>query len=169
MEEIAGIVAGVATGGISSLVGGALGVFARLGAAWFSYKTQARDQEHEREMTRLLTEREEKLSGLRVREATVAGELKVDETWAAALREAVAARPSGVGWVDAWNTAMRPGITTYVFVLYGLYKGAAIACLWVDGMAWRALTYLWTADDAAMLFSIASFWFLDRSLRRKGV
>lgn len=162
------ILAGLATGGVSTLLGTLLGGVARLATAWLEFKKQERDQAHEREMTRLLTEREERLSELRVREASVAGELRVDETWAQALREAVAARPTGVGWVDAISATVRPFLTYWWMLLLSIYKVAVLWQLADDQGLRTALTYAWTADDMAVLSAIISFWFLDRTLRKKG-
>jgi hypothetical protein len=166
MEEL---LAGVATGGLSTLIGTALGAVSRLATAWLQYRTQERDQAHEREMTKLLTEREQKLSDLRVREASVAGELKVDETWAQALRDAVGTQKTGVGWVDAISATVRPALTYWWMILLSVFKASA---LWIlaDSQGWKtALTYAWSADDQAILAAIISFWFLDRTLRKKGM
>ncbi len=75
---------------------------------------------------------------------------------------------SGVKWVDAANSLMRPLITFWwVIVLYTVALGAQYVALvqgGADGL--EAIIKLWGPDEKAIVASIISFWFVDRSLRK---
>lgn len=75
---------------------------------------------------------------------------------------------TGVKWVDAINALMRPVITFWwVIVLYTSALIAQFTTLIGSGMAnAAALLQLWGTDEKAIVFSIISFWFVDRSLRK---
>ena len=75
---------------------------------------------------------------------------------ASAFREAVAnaMRPTGIGWVDAWNSSVRPAFATVVLLLW-------ILALYRAG--WKP-----EAWDLDMMSAIAGFFFADRSLGKRG-
>jgi hypothetical protein len=80
---------------------------------------------------------------------------------------------TGIKWVDALNSLVRPTLTFWwAVVLYTVALAAEFYVLvWVlkvDKAA--AVLELWGADEKAIVASIISFWFVDRSLRaRKAV
>lgn len=87
-----------------------------------------------------------------------------------ALIEATKAQavPSGIRWVDGINSLMRPLITFWWVVV--LYTAALVAqyLFLIDGgssMA-AAILKLWGVEEKALVASIVSFWFVDRSLRK---
>jgi len=75
---------------------------------------------------------------------------------------------SGVKWVDALSSLMRPLITFWWVIV--LYSVALVARFWVLVQAGTsnldAIVLLWGADEKAIVASIISFWFVDRSLRK---
>ena len=75
---------------------------------------------------------------------------------------------SGVKWVDALSSLMRPLITFWWVIV--LYSTALVARFWVLVQAGTsnmdAIVLLWGADEKAIVASIISFWFIDRSLRK---
>lgn len=78
------------------------------------------------------------------------------------------ARQTGIKWVDGLNSLMRPLITFWWVVV--LYTAALVAqYLFLIGsgstMA-QAILQLWGVEEKAMVASIVSFWFVDRSLRK---
>ena len=68
------------------------------------------------------------------------------------------------GWlIAAINALVRPLVTYYLFALYGTHKLATMLYAYhTSGNALAALMGTWTADDAAMLSMIASFYFVGR-------
>lgn len=75
---------------------------------------------------------------------------------------------SGVRWVDALSSLMRPLITFWWVIV--LYSAALVARFWVLVQAGTsnldAIVMLWGTDEKAIVASIISFWFVDRSLRK---
>jgi hypothetical protein len=72
------------------------------------------------------------------------------------------------GWVAALSASVRPITTYWLLALYTMAKVFSIV-ISIDGeepflLAVRAV---YTDTDAALLSSILSFWFIDRSLRKK--
>ena len=87
-----------------------------------------------------------------------------------ALIEATKAQsvPSGIRWVDAINSLMRPLITFWwVVVLYTAALVAQFLFLIDSGEPTvQAVIALWGVEEKALVASIVSFWFVDRSLRK---
>lgn len=75
---------------------------------------------------------------------------------------------SGVRWVDGLSALMRPLITFWWVVV--LYSTALVARFWVLVQQGTpnvdAIVMLWGVDEKAIVASIISFWFVDRSLRK---
>ena len=90
-----------------------------------------------------------------------------------ALIEATKAQSTlvGVKWVDAVSSLMRPTITFWwVIVMYSVALYAQYAVLIMNGAAnTTAILQLWGTDEKMIVASIISFWFVDRSLRRKSI
>lgn len=75
---------------------------------------------------------------------------------------------TGIKWVDAINSLMRPTITFWWVIV--LYTAALVAqyVVILDGGAnhLQTILKLWGPDEKAIVASIISFWFVDRSLRK---
>jgi hypothetical protein len=65
-----------------------------------------------------------------------------------------AARPSGIAWVDAWNSGVRPAFATVALALW-VFK--------VVGQGFVMADY-----DLELLSVVAGFFFADRSLGKRG-
>jgi len=76
--------------------------------------------------------------------------------------------PTGIAWVDAASSIIRPLLTFYWCI--ALYTTALVAkfVVLVQGGAAnvQAVLMLWGADEKAIVASMISYWFLDRSLRK---
>lgn len=75
---------------------------------------------------------------------------------------------TGIKWVDAINSLMRPTITLWwVIVLYTAALVAQYIAVLDGGTDFlQAILKLWGPDEKAIVASIISFWFVDRSLRK---
>lgn len=75
---------------------------------------------------------------------------------------------TGVKWVDAINSLMRPVITFWwVIVLQTAVMICSFIILTQSGSPTvEAIVKLWGPEEKAIVGSIISFWFLDRVLRR---
>lgn len=73
----------------------------------------------------------------------------------------------GIKFVDALNFLVRPIVTYYFVGMYGLVKTAMIYVAFHQPDRWNAIIFCWTADDAAILSGILSFWFVGRVFDKK--
>lgn len=76
---------------------------------------------------------------------------------------------TGIKWVDAISSLMRPIITFWWVIV--MYTGALVAQYIVlvqqGATQVAAIITLWGPDEKAIVGSIVGFWFADRSLRKK--
>ena len=85
------------------------------------------------------------------------------------LREAVRTQgeKTGVRWVDALSSSVRPVITYWFMVLYCAAKTATVAAAVTGGAGWGvAILYAWTEADQALWAGVLNFWFLGRVFDR---
>jgi hypothetical protein len=86
-----------------------------------------------------------------------------------ALREALAgqSQPSGVAWVDALSSSVRPVITYWFMTLYCAAKTAAFAAALQGGAQWTvAIQAAWSEADQALWSGVLNFWFVGRVFDR---
>jgi len=77
------------------------------------------------------------------------------------------AQKSGVAWVDALSTSVRPVITYWFMALYCGAKISGFAAAVNGGAVWSvAFSYAWTPADMALWAGILNFWFLGRVFDR---
>jgi len=80
------------------------------------------------------------------------------------------AAPTGIGWVDALSSSVRPIVTYLVLGLYMVHKYAVLSEALNSGTSFLNMAVgMWGADDMSLLSSILSFWFVDRTLRKSGL
>lgn len=86
----------------------------------------------------------------------VAGEVAANaaeiQGWVAAQRQAF--KPTGIRWVDAWNSVIRPSFATVALGLWILmvYRNGFVPSQW----------------DLDLIGAVAGFFFADRSLGKRG-
>lgn len=88
-----------------------------------------------------------------------------------ALIEATKAqgKRSGVKWIDGLSSLMRPLITFWWVIALATAAMVANYTIMLRGGVdpLVAIQNLWGADERAIVASIISFWFVDRSLRKR--
>ncbi|MCK6431901.1 MAG: hypothetical protein L6Q68_02550 [Aquabacterium sp.] len=79
------------------------------------------------------------------------------------------AAPSGVRWIDALSSSVRPVLTYWhAVVLFTAHKVAVLQIAMLGGVTWQvAVTQGFGEFDRMLVGSIFAFWFVDRSLRGK--
>lgn len=86
-----------------------------------------------------------------------------------ALVESIRAQatPSGIRWVDAMSSLVRPTVTYAFFALYAAGRVSTMVLAAKSGVpVLEVLRATWTAEDQVVLAGILNFWFLDRTIRR---
>lgn len=95
--------------------------------------------------------------------ATSIGEM---QAWAEAIKGQ--STPTGIGWVDAVSTTVRPFLTYYWCIgLYGTAKTIQVVVAFQEHVLLKDFVpILITPFDQQVIGAILAFWFVDRSLRR---
>ncbi len=77
---------------------------------------------------------------------------------------------SAGGWVAAFSASVRPMMTYYILVLYGVVKTAAFVLAVRGGEpVLQVLARAWNAEDMALLCGVVNYWILDRTLVKRGL
>ena len=121
-------------------------------------------------MTSLQLEIDKARSALRIDEVHAQGNAAEQAAWAQALQDAISAqgKPSGVPWVDALSSSVRPVLTYWhCLVLYTSQKVAVALIASEAGATWASIvSQSYTTFDQQLVGSMVGFWFVDRSLRK---
>lgn len=151
---------------LSTLLGTLFGGLFRFAPEVLKFFERRDDRRHELAMLDKQMEADRLRGQLAAQQAEAA--LGVEEL--RAIIEATRAQSvqSGIGWVDAINSLMRPLITFWwVIVLYTVYLICGYASLLQSGVSGLdAALAVFGNEEKAIVASIISFWFVDRSLRR---
>jgi hypothetical protein len=152
---------------LSLIFGGLL----RLAPEMIGFFKQKRDQEHELKMTALQLDIDKARAQQALDLAHVQHAQAMDKADMDALIAAVGAQatPSGIRWIDALSASVRPFLTYWhAVVLFTAHKVALLQIAMASGITWQvAVTQGFGEFDRMIVGSIFSFWFVDRSLRRK--
>lgn len=154
---------------IETLLGGLLGGAFRLAPEILKWLDRNGERSHE------LAMQDKALAFEKLRGAQRMAEIgaSADAVWNSgaieALKEAVTGqgRLSGVKWVDALSSSVRPVLTYWFMALYCAAKSAAFAAAVTAGAGWgTAIVHAWTEADQALWAGVLNFWFLGRVFDR---
>lgn len=152
---------------LGSLFGGAL----RLAPELLKWLDRKDERQHEIALQNLSLQAAREKSEQALRAAEQQRGAVLDAGAMQALVESIKAQaqPTGIKAVDALNALVRPGVTYVYFALYVAARVAAfVLAVQAGGEPLKVLAATWTAEDQAMLSSILSFWFLNRTLEKAG-
>lgn len=155
---------------IETLVGTLFGGLFRMAPEILKWMDRKDERKHELSMfdKQLDADRmkgDQTLSQINAQAAAAMGAGEIQALIEATKAQAV---PSGIRWVDGINALMRPLITFWwVVVLYTVALVAQFFFLIDSGAeVTQAILKLWGVEEKALVASIISFWFVDRSLRK---
>ena len=155
------------------LLGIVFGGVSRLVQHYMEMQDKQRERDHElnmfdRQIT-LQTQRIEAEKDLRQMDADAqrdAGELNA---LVAAINDQSQQASAAGGWVAKLSASVRPVISYWLLAIYSAAKASAFFIVLNTGVSLAdAVTHSYTTFDGALLGSIVSFWFADRSLRKAG-
>jgi hypothetical protein len=154
---------------IETLLGGLLGGAFRLAPELLKWLDRHGERSHELSMQDKALEFEKLRGAQRMGEIGASADAAWNTGALEALKESVAAqgRPSGVRWVDALSTSVRPVLTYWFMLLYCAAKMAAFAAALTAGADWGpAVLHAWTEADQALWAGVLNFWFIGRVFDR---
>lgn len=85
----------------------------------------------------------------------------------AALEQQTEMVKAAGGFAATFSALVRPMLTYYLLLLYGLYKVALIVTS--PENAWDSMLKVYTSEDMALLAGVVNYWMLDRTLKRRGL
>ncbi len=154
---------------IETLLGGLLGGVFRLAPEILKWLDRKGERVHELAMQDKAVEFEKLRGAQRMAEIGASADAAWNTGAIEALKEAVAGqgRRSGISWVDALSTSVRPVITYWFMAIYCSAKAAAFAAAVTAGATWGvAILIAWTDADQALWAGVLNFWFLGRVFDR---
>ncbi|MBE9605395.1 hypothetical protein IAI18_10995 [Acetobacteraceae bacterium H6797] len=158
--------------GLETLLGSLLGGAFRLGQAILDAREKQREREHEHDMTALQGDLAERADERRLKELGLVNAYQYAGQELSAVQAGVQAQASEAqaagGWVASLSASVRPIVTYLLVLFYMANKGSVVAASWHSGDLASAFLRIYSETDMALFSSILGFWFVDRSLRRKG-
>lgn len=154
---------------IETLLGGLLGGLFRLAPEGLKWLDRKGERAHELAMQDKALEFEKVRGAGRMAEIGAASDAAWNSGAIEALRDAVRGQGerSGVKWIDAMSSSVRPVITYWFMALYCAAKTAAFVGAIDAGAQWiPAIQAAWTEADQALWAGVLNFWFLGRVFER---
>ncbi len=158
----------------SAISGGLLGGILRLAPEIFKFFNAKGEREHELSMFKAQVELEKWKGEQKLAEIGAEHQMKIDSgvmsSLAAAIESQTEMAKAAGGWVASFSASIRPGVSTFVYGLYGVVKivGITAACIQEPSVI-DAIRASWDADDMALLAGITNYWFLNRTLEKRQI
>jgi len=156
------------------IVGSLLGGIFRLVPETFKFLDKKNEREHELAMFDKQCELEKVRGSQKLAEIGAQREATVDsgvmDAFNAAINQQTEMVKSAGGWVASLSASVRPVMTYYLLLLYGVFKTATIAIGYASGQPVpELLKNAWSVDDMALLSGVVNYWILDRTLAKRGL
>lgn len=157
-------------GALTTVLGGLSGGLLRLAPEALKFFDRKNERKHELALQDGQLKLLQVQGNTRLEEVRTQSEATQAATALEALRDTLKAQaaPTGVKWVDALNASVRPVWTYYVLLTWGTVKVVDVIFAISRNLPWEQIRpAVWGADEAAMLATLATFWFLDRVIRKQ--
>jgi len=156
------------------IVGSLLGGIFRLVPETFKFLDRKNEREHELAMFDKQCELEKVKGSQKLAEIGAQKEATIDsgvmDAFNAAINQQTEMVKSAGGWVASLSASVRPVMTYYLLLLYGVFKTATMALSYANGQPIpELLKSAWTVDDMALLSGVVNYWILDRTLAKRGL
>jgi len=156
------------------IVGSLLGGLFRLVPEIIKFLDKKNERFHELSMFDKQCELEKVRGSQKLAEIGVQREAAIDsgvlDAFNAAINQQTEMVKAAGGWVASLSASVRPVMTYYLLLLYGVFKTATIAIGYASGQPVpELLKSAWTVDDMALLSGVVNFWILDRTLAKRGL
>lgn len=135
-------------------------------------KDKQKERDHEHRMLEKQVEMQDKRlahdADMRRMDTNAAADMAELNALSAAIESQSREATAAGGWVAKLSASIRPVLTIYHAILvYSLVKVAAFYVASNSGMSWpEAMLFIYGEFDRALLGSMVSFYFADRSLRK---
>ena len=100
----------------------------------------------------------------------MAVDVGVMDAFKAAIDQQTEMTKAAGGWVASLSASVRPMMTYYLLLLYGVAKTASVILAYYAGQPMlEVLKSAWSVDDMALLSGVVNYWILDRTLAKRGL
>ena len=156
------------------ILGSLLGGVFRLAPEVVKYFDRKNERQHELLMFQQQCDLEKLRGNIRLEEIGAQRDLAVDvgvmDAFKAAIDQQAEMVKAAGGKMAALSASVRPVMTYYLLVLYGVAKTAAIVLAYQAGQPMlEVLKQAWSVDDMALLSGVVNYWILDRTLAKRGL
>ena len=156
------------------IVGSLLGGIFRLVPEAIKFWDKKNEREHELAMFDKQCELEKVRGSQKLAEIGAQREATVDsgvmDAFNAAINQQTEMVKAAGGWVASLSASVRPVMTYYLLLLYGVFKTATMAIGYASGQPVpELLKDAWTVDDMTLLSGVVNYWILDRTLAKRGL
>lgn len=156
------------------VVGSVLGGVFRLVPEFLKAFDRKNERSHELAMFDRQCKMEEQRGQQKLAEIGAARDAAIDTGAIDALKLAISQQTEMVkaagGWVASLSASVRPVMTYYILALYGVVKTAVIIQQISAGNNFvDVLPKVWGVDDMALLSGVVNYYFLDRTIQKRGL
>jgi hypothetical protein len=156
------------------ILGSVLGGVFRLVPEVIKYFDKKNERQHELAMFDKQCDLEKVRGQIRLEEIGAQRDMAVDvgvmDAFKAAIDQQTEMAKAAGGWVASMSASVRPMMTYYLLLLYGVAKTAAIILAYQAGQPMlEVLKEAWSVDDMALLSGVVNYWILDRTLAKRGL
>ena len=156
------------------ILGSVLGGVFRLLPEVIKYFDKKNERAHELAMFDKQCDLEKVRGQIRLEEIGAQRDMAVDvgvmDAFKAAIDQQTEMVKAAGGWVASLSASVRPMMTYYLLLLYGLAKTASIVLAYSAGQPMlEVLKAAWGVDDMALLSGVVNYWILDRTLAKRGL
>lgn len=159
----------------SGILGSLLGGVFRLAPELMKVYDRKNERSHELQMFDRQCNLEEKRGNQKLAEIGAERDSALDISAMDALKLSIQqqtdmVKASGSGFIAALSASVRPVMTYYLLLMYGIVKSAFVFLGIQSGMDTQALlAQFWTGDDFALLCGVVNYWILDRTISKRGL
>ena len=156
------------------IIGSLLGGVFRLVPEVIKYFDKKNERQHELAMFDKQCDLEKVRGQIRLEEINAQRDMAVDvgvmDAFKAAIDQQTEMVKAAGGWVASLSASVRPMMTYYLLLLYGVAKTSAIVLAYLAGQPMlEVLKEAWSVDDMALLSGVVNYWILDRTLAKRGL
>jgi len=153
----------------SGILGSVFGGLFRLAPEVLKFWDRKDDRKHELAMYGLQIDLEKTKGQIKIEEKYIDYGIAQTQAIQSAFEGQAKEAAASYRWVAALSALVRPMITYILFGIYVAFKITIIVHAVNSGANWIDIARNhWTADDFAMLNMILTFWFLGRSIEKRG-
>ena len=163
------------TGMGGGIVGWVFGGLFRLAPEVLKWLDRKNERAHELQMFKQQCELEAQRGDQKLAEIGAQREAAVDigviDAFKAAIdQQADMVKAAGRGWVANLSASVRPVITYWVLLIWSfIHIWFAMTAYWAGATPKEVFSVMMTADFAALVAGTINYWFLDRTLAKRGL